>query len=312
MYIVRNVEAAFYRFQYHRWRREGSALRVRFLSRFLMPVGHWDPQGITMSYGTIITRQCRPEYLWITYPAWSALIVAIFGLMDIDSRNLCIMVYALMLFLHLLMLIAIIYFRPFRSMIEDWFAALGIAFTCLFIMGTIVNLQLPTSSPAQTFLWVMGIAQLVLLVVRVVYGVAFIFIMRNLEEAVPHIEAFRWNMGDIDKNSNVGDEDEMMNALLKDSDKPFGAQYDDLEELLMLENTENDDHRAQRDWTPTQLLNGGTDMQKKSGHQQFSSSDEESNYMRELYHDHEDDNAVALLTSLGVPVAETTIAPNNV
>jgi hypothetical protein len=309
LYIIRNVEAVYYRFQYNRWRREASTLRVRFLSRILMPLGHWDPDAVTKTYGLIITRQCRPEYIWITYPAWSALIVAICGLMDFDSHKLCIMVYAIMLFLHLLILATIVYFRPFRSMIEDWFAALGVAFTCLFVIGTIVNLQLPTSSPAQTFLWSIGIAQLVLLVIRVVYGVAFIFIERNLKQAVPHVEAFRWNMGEIDRNSNVGDDDEMMNALLKDNDAPFGAKFDDLEELLMLESNpgENDD-REPREWTPTQLLNG-TEMQK-SGAQQFNTAAEDSDYMKELYQDREDDNAVALLMSLGVPLSETVATSN--
>jgi hypothetical protein len=275
------VEASFDVFEYHRWKRDASGLKIRLLSRFLLPVGTWDPSELRRRFGTIVTLQCRPEYLWITYPAWSPLIVAVLGLFDFDNEKFCIFLYVLMLVLHLVMLAIVVIYKPFRSMIEDWFAALALVLTCLFIAFTIINLEFASSQPAQTALWVVSLGQLGLLIIRVIYHIAHIFIARNLRDHVPHTEAFRWNMGEIDRNSDVEiGGTEMLDALLKE-EQAFGAErFGDMDELLNLSapgdgaNVTEDD----RWWRELEATEKREKAQREAGKNRSN-----SNYIQDLY-----------------------------
>ncbi|CUG92614.1 membrane-associated protein, putative [Bodo saltans] len=282
VYIFRNVEASFDVYEYHRWKRDASSLKVRLLSRFLMPVGSWGPSTLRRRFGTVITLQCRPEYLWLTYPAWSPLIVAILGLFDIDDINFCLFLYVLMLVLHLIILVVIVVFKPFRSMIEDWMAAIAVMLTCFFIAFTIVNLKMTTSEAVQTGMWVISIAQLGLLIVRVIYHIAHIFIARNLRSHVPHKEAFRWNMGAVDENSDVDKSGtEMLDALLKEQ-AAFGAQqFTDMDDILGL-NADADHTMQGRDEALWWRELEETDKAQKAAAEREKNRSN-SNYIHDLY-----------------------------
>jgi hypothetical protein len=197
-YIMRNVVAVYDRFEYGKWRRESSPLRVRVLSTFLLPVGSWDPRELRRRYGTVITLQCRPEYVWITYPSWSPLIVAILGAIDPGNSEDCLILYSILGTLHLILCLVIVYFRPFRTMIEDCFAALGFALTGIFMALSAAVLKNTRSPDLQDAMWVLGGMQLALLVARFLYHIAHIFIARRLRDNVPHSEMFSWNRGEVE------------------------------------------------------------------------------------------------------------------
>lgn len=298
LYIMRNVEATFDRFEYHRWRREASALRVRLLSRVMLPVGSWGPSHVRRCFGTVVTLQCRPEYLWLTYPAWSAMIVSIISLFDFNSKSLCLVLYSIMFLLHLLIIAAIVYFKPFRSLIEDWFSAIAVVLTTVCIVIQVVNLQLPASSTAQGFLWFVAIAQWSLLVVRQIYHIAIIFIARNLRHNVPHVEAFSWNLGSVDKNDELDNGDDIMNALLTSSD-PYGGQLGrELEDLLNMTADDNAEDVVETNEVPRsdEWWKDKEEETKKPSQLPTDSKTNEA-YMKSLYNvEHNEEEIDALLS----------------
>lgn len=233
-FIVRNVEAFYDRYEFHRWRRGASSARVRLLSRVMLPIGCWEPPELRRRFGTIITLQCRPEYVWITFPVWSPLIISLLGLVDINDPNKCIWVYAAMLLLHIVLIAVVAHYKPFRSMIEDWLAALALTLTSLLLGLTVGTLKVSSSTVLHTAIWVVGILQVVLMIVRLIYHVAHIFIARGLREHVPHKEAFRWHMGSVERDAEVLQRDVSMDCTaLTDLENLLLTELDDINETLL-------------------------------------------------------------------------------
>jgi hypothetical protein len=237
-YVLRFVEASYFRYEYHKWRRGETGLRVRLLSTILLPIGRWEPQEVRRRLGPLVTLQCRPEFCWILLPVVSPALVAILSSIRGLSDTQCLWVYIILVLLHAALMIVIVLLKPLRSMIEDWFAAGGYGITMLYLVCTVMNLMHPRWTALQSVMAVLVIAQVVLLLTRMVYHVAHIFIARRLSDHVPSQLAFQWNFGTslVEDDYNNPDEEELEEQNRKGGDGSASKDlHRQLRELMLMD-----------------------------------------------------------------------------
>jgi hypothetical protein len=238
VFLALRAEAAYYIFQYHKWRRSETNLRVRLLSRFLMPIGHWEPKTLRRRLGPFMTLQSRPERCWVFLPLMSPIIIALFSLVRNESSANCVYVFLAMALLHLILVFIMIFFRPLRSMIEDWFGAAGFIITTLYLMFAAVNLAYPSARETESVMAVIVVAQIMLLFVRLVYHISHIFIARRLWHVVPHVLLFEWHRGNtrVEVDIDVDACRDMKGGVL-----PAASLYAELDDLMIRGEDEQDD-----------------------------------------------------------------------
>lgn len=232
VYVMRFVEAYYRVYEYHKWRRSETALRVRLLSTFLLPVGRWEPEEVRRRLGPVLTLQSRPEFVWMLLPLASPVLVALFSLARGQSERVCVWLYVLLAVLHMCLMAAVAILRPLRSMLEDWLAFAALAITTAYLMLSAVNLAEPALAWVQAVLGAAAILQLVLLAVRLLYHIAHVFVARRLVGVVPSRLLFEWNRGSAFVEEAGGSE------MPKDR---LGGLYDELEDLLMQGDAAGDD-----------------------------------------------------------------------
>jgi hypothetical protein len=239
-YILRKVEAWYQIYEFHKWRRSDTGLRVRLLSTWLLPVGRWEPEDVRRRLGPMVTLQCRPEFYWPLLPVVSPLLVALFSLVRNQSERVCVWVYLVLAALHVVLLLIIVLCKPLRSMIEDWFAAAAYIITTLYLVCSAINLAYPPVSAIATLLGVVVVLQVALLAVRLIYHVCHIFIARRLVDVVPSRLLFEWNCGrsrvEEDDGAGKGGEMSAMNPAHMDL-------YAELGDLMNYVDMDDDKHR---------------------------------------------------------------------
>lgn len=232
--VVYCTVSAYYNvYEFHKWRRGETNLRVRLLSTVLLPVGRWEPADVRRRLGTFLTIQCRAEYHWMLLPTYSPLVISILGAIQYQSERACLAIYGTLVALHLLLLALIVFFKPLRSMLEDWFACLAYVLTTMFLLCSAINVANPRSVVTERILAVVMVLQVVLLVVRLLYHVAHVFIARRLSDVVPHRMLFEWNCG----RATVEEDDEMENV--SSVMRKANPLYDDLEALMLQRDDDN-------------------------------------------------------------------------
>ena len=226
-YIKNYIEMDFESFDYARWHRNSSPLVARFLNVILLPVGAWTPQPMYKMYWMFITRQCRREYLWLTLPLWSPVVVAGLGVIRPGSLVSCAILFAVLAFLHLIIALVVVWFRPLQSTLEDIIFVTQTFLTALVLSFSASLLLLPGSAALRTGMVVLAFCIIVVTAIDILYNIAlFSVIMPRLYQYVPHTHAFSWPL------LPDGEEGEM-DEEMRERQRVFDLYNNDKEELLL-------------------------------------------------------------------------------
>jgi hypothetical protein len=232
MHAMKNrVEIQFDRFEYHLWHRNASPLLVRFLNVILLPVGSWEPAYMRNMLWMFVTRQCRREYLWLTLPMWSPLVVACLGVIRPATITGCVILFSVLAVLHLIIALVVVWFRPLQSTLED----------CIFVLQTFLSavvlsfsgslLLYPASALLRSGMVVLAFLTIVVTCFDVVYNVFLMcVVLPRLHDHVPHTVAFEWP---YDPNADDGKFE--MDSEMRERQRVFDLYGDDdREEPLLL------------------------------------------------------------------------------
>ncbi len=270
MHYIRNyLEMDFAVFEYARWHRNASPAAARFLNVLLLPIGHWSPSYLQQMLWMFVTRQCRKEYVWLTLPLWSPLIVACLGVIRPGSLVNCAVLFAVLASLHVVIALIVVWYRPLQSTLED-FIFVGQTLLTATVLSFSASLLLhPASAALRTGLTVLAFCIVVVTAIDILYNVALnLIILPRLHEHVPYTHRFSWPAAGGD-----GDEDDAVNGarlfdlygkeeeMLRFDDDPLGAQDADSEFIDALMVHQGPSAAVDVDAFVDDILRGGGDVE---------------------------------------------------
>ena len=209
VYVGWHLEADYYRYDFDAWRRGESTLTVRLLSTVLLPLGQWESSFVRRCV-PFVSLQCRREKLWLLMPLWSPTLVAIFSMVRDVGTQSCIILYIVLLVLHVALMIIVVCFRPYRTVVETGIAAVAYAVTVMYLLAAALNLLEPASVGIEALVAVTVVAQLVLLCARFAYQLVYVLLIAGrLGGNVPRSHAFEWGRPPALEEKLLSDEDSL-------------------------------------------------------------------------------------------------------
>ena len=240
--IIQNyVEMHFDVFEYGRWNRHSSPLFARFLNVILLPIGSWQPDHMRQMMWMFVTRQCRREYLWLTLPLWSPLVVAALGVIRPSTTLGCVALFGVLSFIHLVIALIVVWYRPLQSTLEDIIFVIQTFLTALVLSFSGSLLLLPGSAALRNGTMVLAFAIIVVTIVDVLYNIFLhAVVIPRLHDHLPHSFAFEWPYG-------PGDEHDQMDEEMAERQRVFDLYGNDKEEPLLLQEHERGGPTAEDD-----------------------------------------------------------------
>ena len=235
-YIQNHLEMHFDVFDYGRWQRGSSPLFARFLNVILLPIGSWQPDQMRQMMWMFVTRQCRREYLWLTLPLWSPMVVACLGVIHPSTTIGCAALFGLLALLHLLIALIVVWFRPLQSTLEDILFVVQTFLTALVLSFSASLLILPGSTALRAGAMVLAFAIIAVTMLDVLYNIFLhAVVIPRLHDHLPHTYAFCWPLaqdgedGDEDQDSEMASKQRIFDLYANDppEDPPLVLEEND-------------------------------------------------------------------------------------